>query len=412
MNYREAIDWLYGTQLFGIKLGLENVGRLFEELGLFEKLRGRKVVHVAGTNGKGSVCAMADSILRAAGKRSGLFTSPHLVTYRERIRVNGEMMPEAAIAAGLSEIRERVAKWDPHPTFFEITTALAAGHFCESDCHVLVMETGMGGRLDATNILPADVSVITPIAKDHQQWLGDSLAEIAAEKAGIIKPGVPVVAAAQELEAEQVVREAAGTMNAPLELVSGPVPADWQVALPGRHQRNNAAVAVAAVESLDFDISQDAMREGLAKVNWPGRFQLIDGGRIVIDGAHNEAAVSALVETWRERFGDEKATVVFGGVSSKNTKAILSRLASIAESFVLVPVRSQRGLSHDELEAIFAEAEKMKAISFRPAEDAGKVLRELNARESGKVLVTGSLFLAGEALAELGSGASFEISEQ
>ena len=411
MNYREAIDWLYGTQLFGIKLGLENVDKLFEELGLFQKLESRKVIHVAGTNGKGSVCAMADSILRAAGKRSGLFTSPHLVTFRERIRVNGEMMPEAAIARGLAGIRERVKGWETHPTFFEITTALAVEHFCESDCEFLVMETGMGGRLDATNIMPADVSVITPVGMDHHQWLGDSLLEIAAEKAGIIKRGVTVVAAAQEAEVEALIRKEAKAARAPVSFVAEPISEDWTVGLAGRHQRENAALALAAVSALDSSLAAEAaIREGLAKVSWPGRFQRI-GERIVLDGAHNRAAVEALVETWRETFGDGKATVIFGGVSSKNTAAVLSKLAGIAEAFVFVPVRSQRGLPLEELEAIWLGLEE-STISFRSVENLPDALNELRDQESGNVLVTGSMFLVGEALATLEVAAPFEISEQ
>ncbi|MFL6539832.1 MAG: bifunctional folylpolyglutamate synthase/dihydrofolate synthase, partial [Chthoniobacterales bacterium] len=191
MNYREALAWLYGTQLFGIKLGLDSIRRLVAELDV--PAPEQRIIHVAGTNGKGSVCAMTDSILRAAGYRSGLFTSPHLVTFRERIQVNGEMISEDEVAAGLTTIRELIREWDPHPTFFEIVTALALRHFKRSACDVFVLETGMGGRLDATNVVTPVVSVITPIDYDHQKWLGHSLGEIAAEKAGIIKPGVPVV---------------------------------------------------------------------------------------------------------------------------------------------------------------------------------------------------------------------------
>ncbi|MGZ5003432.1 MAG: bifunctional folylpolyglutamate synthase/dihydrofolate synthase, partial [Chthoniobacterales bacterium] len=188
MSYREALAWLFGTQLFGIKLGLENIQRLLRTLNLPGEQR---IIHVAGTNGKGSVCAMIDSILRAQGYRSGLFTSPHLVTFRERIRVKGEMISEDEVAHGLTSIRQLVADWDPHPTFFEIATALGLQHFKNKHCEIVVLETGMGGRLDATNAVTPVVSVITPIDYDHQKWLGNSLGEIAAEKAGIIKPHVP-----------------------------------------------------------------------------------------------------------------------------------------------------------------------------------------------------------------------------
>ncbi|PYJ44556.1 MAG: bifunctional folylpolyglutamate synthase/dihydrofolate synthase, partial [Verrucomicrobia bacterium] len=176
MNYREALAWLYSTQRHGIKLGLENIRRLLGELELSFPAQ---VIHVAGTNGKGSVCAMAEAICRAAGHLTGLFTSPHLVSFRERIQVDGEMIAEEKVANGLTEIRDLISTWDPHPTFFEIATALALRHFDKTGCEILILETGMGGRLDATNAVPSSVSVITPIDFDHEKWLGYSIAEIA-----------------------------------------------------------------------------------------------------------------------------------------------------------------------------------------------------------------------------------------
>src|SRR5437870_7033621 len=217
LTYKEALAWLYSIQRFGIKLGLENIRRLLAELHV--DLRGTRVIHVAGTNGKGSICAMIDAICRANGHRTGLFTSPHLVTFRERIRVNGKMISEDAVTGGLTTIRNLVADWDPHPTFFEITTALALKHFAEAKIDIVILETGLGGRLDATNAIQSDVAVITPIALDHQQWLGDSLEKIAGEKAGIIKPCMPVVSAPQLPEAEKVIRARATECEAPLRVV-------------------------------------------------------------------------------------------------------------------------------------------------------------------------------------------------
>ena len=203
MNYREAVAWLYATQRFGIKLGLENIERLLHSLSIdFARLNlgsaraspetvPFRVIHVAGTNGKGSVCAMIEAIARGAGYRTGLFTSPHLISFRERILVNGEKISEDEVAGGLTEIRELIGSWDPHPTFFEIATALALKHFQKTRCEILVLETGMGGRLDATNAVQSSVSVITPIDFDHEKWLGHSIDQIAKEKAGIIKPRTP-----------------------------------------------------------------------------------------------------------------------------------------------------------------------------------------------------------------------------
>ena len=198
-SYKEALTWLYGTQRFGIKLGLENIQRLLHALDV--PAQEQRIIHVAGTNGKGSVCAMIDAICRAQGYRTGLFTSPHLVTYRERIRVDGEMITEEKVAEGLATIRRLISDWEPHPTFFEITTALALIHFKQCDCDVIALETGLGGRLDATNSVQPVVSVVTPIGYDHQSWLGSTLEEIAGEKAGIIKAHIPVVSAEQDFAA-------------------------------------------------------------------------------------------------------------------------------------------------------------------------------------------------------------------
>ena len=408
MDYQRAIDWLYGTQLFGMKLGLDNVWRLLTELGLYRALRGRKILHVAGTNGKGSVCAFSDAILREAGIRTGLFTSPHLVVFRERIRVDGEMISETAVADGLTAIRNLAAGWDPHPTFFEITLVLAVKHFCESGAEALVIETGMGGRLDATNALPANVSVITSIGFDHQQWLGESLREIAAEKAGILKPDTPVIIADLEPEARDAIGRTALEVGAPLIEVH-PLPGDWALGIPGPHQRENAALAVEAVCRLPGHAGPTAeqIRAGLAKTRWPARFQRLgEDGRLVIDGAHNGPAIAALITTWRTAFGDERPTVIFGGVSGKDTRGILRQLSDIAARFYWVAIPSLRGLSTSEIAALWT--------GVLPAEPCENLAAALDAarQHSAPILITGSLFLAGAALAELGHGGEFEISEQ
>ncbi len=316
-NYKEALAWLYSLQRFGIKLGLENTRRLLDEFcsGVCVKRPAlaaasastSKVIHVAGTNGKGSVCAMIDSICRAQGCRTGLFTSPHLVTFRERIRVNGEMISEGAVADGVTAIRDLVSGWDPHPTFFEVITALALKHFCDAKVDVIVLETGLGGRLDATNAIQSDVSVITPVDLDHEKWLGNTLAEIAGEKAGIIKPGVPVVSAPQRTEAEEVIRARAAECGAPLQFVTETYQRS-PVALRGEYQKQNAAVAIAAIEAANIHVDEKAIVRGLATIEWPARFQKWDE-RTIIDGAHNPGAARVLAQTWREVFGDQKATL-------------------------------------------------------------------------------------------------------
>src|SRR6516164_4958030 len=279
MTYKKALTWLYGLQRFGIKLGLENTRRLLNEIGLGSTRDPRvifggspnnppKVIHVAGTNGKGSVCAMIDSICRAQGYRTGLFISPHLVTFRERIRINGEMISEGAAADGLTMIRDLIANWDPHPTFFEVTTAVALKHFGDTKIDIAVLETGLGGRLDATNAVQSDVSVITPIGLDHEKWLGRTLAEIAAEKAGIIKPGVPVVFAPQRPQAELVIRARAAECGSPVQFV-GETYHSSPVALRGECQKQNAAVAIAAIHAANMQVGEKAIVRGLAAVEWP-----------------------------------------------------------------------------------------------------------------------------------------------
>jgi len=233
-SYQEALTWLYGTQRFGIKLGLEKYSAITSRAR--SSRENQRIIHVAGTNGKGSVCAMIDSICRAQGYRTGLFTSPHLISYRERIQVNGEIIDEDEVAEGLTALRNKIHDWEPHPTFFEITTALALAHFKESDCELIVLETGLGGRLDATNAVTPVVSVITPIGYDHQAWLGETLEAIAGEKAGIIKAHVPVVTSAQNAAAEKVIRARATECDAPLGFVTEPY-TGAPLALAGTHQK-------------------------------------------------------------------------------------------------------------------------------------------------------------------------------
>jgi len=393
-DYREALAWLYGTERFGIKLGLENVQRLLRELNVPGK--GQRIVHVAGTNGKGSVCAMIDSICRAADHRTGLFTSPHLVTYRERIRVNGEMIAPDEVARGLSALRDTIRDWEPHPTFFEITTALALEHFKKKECELIMLETGLGGRLDATNALLPVVSVITPIGYDHEEWLGHTLEAIAGEKAGIIKPQVPVVSAKQEAAAETVIRARASECEAPLEFVTEPYAAS-SVGLVGTHQRQNAATAVAALRAGRIAVSEDAITRGLAAIDWPARFQRWDG-RIIIDGAHNPAGAQILAQTWREQFGNDRATIILAVLREKDVTGICRALAPIAERFILPSIRSERALSPNELIPLLSSITPTLPYSIAPSLPAALELARANPE---RILLTGSLHFAGEALATL-----------
>jgi len=402
VNYREALAWLYSLQRFGIKLGLENIRRLLAELPV--DLRGTRVIHVAGTNGKGSVCAMIDSICRAQGYRTALFISPHLVTFRERIRVNGEMIFEDAVANGLTLIRDLIADWDPHPTFFEVTTALALKYFAEAKLDILILETGLGGRLDATNAVQSDVSAITPIDFDHEKWLGDSLEKIATEKAGIIKSNIPVVCSSQQIEAEKVIRARAAECEAPLQFVTESYDCS-PIALPGQHQKQNAAVAIAAIHAANIDIDDKAIARGLATVECPARFQKWDE-RTIIDGAHNPSAARVLAKTWREIFSDQRATLILAVLSDKNLRGICEELVPIASSVLLPKIRSERAAPPETLAKVLSSITPSLPHSIVPS--LGGTLNLARAKQN-PILITGSLHFAGEVLAHLhGEPAAFE----
>jgi dihydrofolate synthase/folylpolyglutamate synthase len=383
---------------------------------------------------------MIDSICRAQGYRTGLFISPHLITFRERIRVNGEMISEDAVAEGLTIIRDLVADWDPHPTFFEVITALALKHFSDpvereakhdsvqlpspsplpstrgerikvrgfsSDRHqldVVILETGLGGRLDATNAVQSDVTVITPIGLDHEELLGHTLAEIAGEKAGIIKPGVPVVSAPQQPQAEEVIRARAAECGSPVQFVDEAYHSS-PVALRGEYQKQNAAVAIAAIHAANIDVKEGAIVRGLAAIEWPARFQKWDD-RTIIDGAHNPAAARSLAKTWREVFGDQKATLVLAVLSDKDLRGICEALAPIAGSAILPKIRSERAVAPAELAKIFSVI--CPSLPHSISSTIGDALVLARAKPN-PILITGSLHFAGEVLADLrGEPAAFE----
>lgn len=384
MTYSESLAWLYATQQFGVKLGLDNTLHLLDAVG--NPHDGLRIFHVAGTNGKGSVCAFLDASLRKAGLRTGLYTSPHLVDFRERVRIDGRPVARADAARWLTRLR--AAGSGHSPTFFELATVLALGCFAEAGCEAVVLETGMGGRLDATNVVEPVVSILTPVAMDHAEWLGDTPAKIAGEKAGIIKRGVPAVSAPQTPDVAAVFEARAAASGSPLSFVTEP----WTgpVGLVGGHQRWNAALAALAIDVSGVEVPPEAVAEGIASVHWPARFQCI-GGRIVVDGAHNPHAAAALAAIWREVFGDRKAVVVFGALGDKDASGMLRALEPVAERFVFVPVQSARGVPPSSFAGLTSHPSVVCASLAEGIAQAGDL-----------ALVTGSLFLAGEALVQLG----------
>jgi len=408
MTYREAIEYLYGLRWFGAKLGLENPRRLAALAGHPE--RRLRFIHVAGTNGKGSVCAFLESVYRRAGYRVGLFTSPHLVRFGERIQVNRELIPEAEVARLVEAMQPWLAQFprNHHPTFFEVVTVMALLHFAARECEVVIWETGMGGRLDATNIVLPLASVITNIHYDHQRWLGYTLREIAAEKAGILKPGVPALTAADEPEALAVIRTRALELGCPFWVV-GPEAAEaaWlrRLSLPlaGPYQRRNAALAAATVRVLqrELPVSQEALEEGLVQTTWPGRFQQVrlPGGReMVLDGAHNVGAMAAFCGALAERYPGVRPVVVLGVMADKDLEGIAREVAQVAGRVLCVPVPSERGADPVQLAAVCRRV--APELEVRPVESLAAALEE--AAGAPLVVVTGSLYLVGAALEELG----------
>jgi dihydrofolate synthase/folylpolyglutamate synthase len=404
MTYAEAIQFLYGLQFFGANFGLENTRKLAALVGNpQEKLR---FIHVAGTNGKGSTCAMLESIYRAAGLRIGLFTSPHLVSFRERIQVNRQLISENELVRLVEEIQPLLKQFPNgnHLTLFEVVTVMALKFFTEQKCDLVIWETGLGGRLDATNIVTPLVSVITNIAFDHTQWLGDMLEKIAAEKAGIIKPGISVVTATDELSALAVIEKIAQEKNAALKIVTAErLAGTLAPPLLGDHQKINAALALATVEVLQKQISvpDEKIRAGLAAVDWPGRLQLVartGGQKILLDGAHNVAGAEVLRAALELDFAGVRPLLIFGTLADKNWPDICRILAPLAEKFFTVPVASARTADARELAAAFHSANPAAEVVV-----AANFLEALNAsKDEPFVVVTGSLYLVGEALERLG----------
>ena len=404
MNYTDAIQFLFDLQLFGTQPGLENTFQLAALAGNPQnKLR---FIHVAGTNGKGSTCAMLESIYRSAGLRTGLYTSPHLVAFGERIQVNRQSISQADIARLTGEMRSLMTHFpaDKHPTFFEVVTVMALKYFAEQGCDLVIWEAGLGGRLDATNIVTPLASVITNIQFDHQAWLGDTLEKIAAEKAGIIKPGVPVITAVDDPGAFRVLFATAQKNNSPFSLITwaqADYPPLQSLSLPllGEHQRLNAAVAVHTVRAVadKIPVTDAIIQKGLLSVRWPGRLQVVERGngkRALLDGAHNIGGAETLRSALRTYFPSTHPTLVLGLLRDKDCQAICEILAPLAQKILVAPVSSKRTAATAELAAACRAANPKAEII--EAASAGEAL-EMSAQDDFTV-VSGSLYLIGEVL--------------
>ncbi|MCW5893817.1 MAG: bifunctional folylpolyglutamate synthase/dihydrofolate synthase [bacterium] len=420
--YADTIAWLLGLEVArGWDLKLERMRAALALRGNPE--RRFASLHVAGTNGKGSTAAMLESVLRASGRRTGLYTSPHLVDFSERIRAGGETIPRHAVVALVAELRAAVAAADLALTHFEFATLLGFEWFARIGVEVAVVEVGLGGRLDATNCIAPLGTAITAIAHDHEAWLGETLAAIAAEKAGIVKPGVPMVTGVLPPEAAAVVAERAASLGAPIlragvdgELVPGPGgdvfrgPGGvcWDglhVALPGAFQRENAAVALTLLAALRAVLPCDAgaVRRGLAGVEWPGRLAVVaEAPRVVIDGAHNPAAIDAVLRELPRLAGDRPVTLVFAVMADKAWRAMLATLVPRAARVIVTRV-GRRGLDPT---ALAGEIDARIPVRVEPEPRAAVAAAIAETPRDGVILVVGSLFLAGEAYAALGTAAA------
>ena len=421
MTYPDSVRFLYslGNEVKTAKYGLERITTLIEALGHPERLA--RIVHVAGTNGKGSVCAMIESGLRAAGLRTGLYTSPHLVEPTERIRIAGCPVSAAQFSAAFGRVHEcaeqllNEGRIDYHPTYFETVTAMAFVLFEEQKTEAVVLEVGLGGRLDATNVVRPELCVITPVDFDHEALLGKSLEAIAGEKAGILKPDVPAVFAAQRPEAQQTLDRRAAELG--IEAIHAQE--NWRVddpeiraqgsdftlhdgtemrihcPLAGEHQVGNAVVAAAALARLS--ISPADVERGLRAARWPGRIDRVSvTPEIILDGAHNPAGARALAAYIERFYGDRHVVLIYGGMRDKAVQEITGILFPCADEVIATAPRQSRAVAPETIRALAGHP------GVRTAPDLQAALALASGAGGDRVIfVTGSLFLVGEAISLL-----------
>jgi dihydrofolate synthase / folylpolyglutamate synthase len=425
MHFKDAESFLLQREMFGWKLGLERMTRFLDELG--QPQRQFACVHVAGTNGKGSVSAMLASILQESGQSCGMYTSPHLQSLRERIRVNGSSVTESAVAA-------LVARWRPlieelQCTFFETMTGLAFCHFADAGINIAVVEVGLGGRLDATNVITPLLSIITNISFDHVDHLGSTLAAIAAEKAGIIKSGIPCVIGSLPAEAEKVVHEKAALLSSPVlaarhavgvhglkmtasgsSFTARSAAFDYNelfLPLPGPHQIGNSCVAICAAELLGRQgviPLPPPLRQGLARVDWAGRFERILSSPLVIsDVAHNVGGFQQQNWMWRRFYHDRRKGLVLGLVKDKDLEHVIQELPADAEMIFAVPAPTHRTLPAEELTAALERANFPVTACSSVMDGVRRALAWAAGDENKMVCITGSHYVVGEALSGIKS---------
>lgn len=416
MTYHSTVQFLYGLQQHGIKLGLDTIRALLGRMG--DPHRRYPVLHIGGTNGKGSTAALAASILQASGHRVGLYTSPHLIDFRERIRINGEMIPESRVIHGVEVLREASGP-DLSPTFFEFTTALACHHFAESRVDVAVLEVGLGGRFDATNVVEPLATAITTIGLDHEAYLGSTIEAIAMEKAGIIKPDVPVVLGRIGGPAARVIKGRAATVGATVFRLDrdfrceGSSPDDCRYTglalrvehlncpLKGRFQIDNLACSLALIElahQRGVAVTETSVRAGVREVAWEGRLEIVgQAPTVMVDGAHNPSAATVLAEYlagWRRARPDARVSLIVGMMRDKHPREFLAPLLPLVDSLILTQADLPRAATGPELRLLLEHDAPGAQVAPTPS-DALAMAKDA-AVASDLICVTGSLMLVGE----------------
>ncbi len=419
-KYDTTISYLYSLQHHGIKLGLANIIKLMNILG--EPHNSFNSVHVAGTNGKGSTSAAIASILMKNGFKVGLFTSPHLVSFTERIQINNLRIDKSEVIRIASMIRDAIAGTDLNPTFFEFVTAMAFCYFAQNNVDWAVVETGMGGRLDATNVILPQASIITNISLDHCEFLGNDISDIAFEKAGIIKPGIPLITASRLPNVIKQLSDIANSRHSEIHIYNKEFRgsllhmdnkqtafnydgfknfSNLSISLPGKYQIYNACTAVRTCEILKargFSISDESIRQGLQNVNLEGRLEWISQSPpVIVDGAHNPEAAFSLSETIGDLFPDKKIILIAGIMGDKDLKEILIPLINISESVIVTKPKHERAALPDRLEKIIRTLKNPPAsIMKTDTVNEALELAKTHCVKDRIILVTGSFYTAGE----------------
>jgi dihydrofolate synthase/folylpolyglutamate synthase len=425
MDYKEAIEYLYNLKIYGMSLGLERIEFLLKSLG--SPHENMMAIHVAGTNGKGSVCAMLSSVLSNCGYKVGLFTSPHLLEFEERIRINGEPVSKEKLCSLVERIKpiasSMVENGDfEHPTFFEMATAMAFAHFKDEEVDFAVLEVGLGGRLDATNVISPLVSVITSVSLDHTHVLGTTLEEVAGEKAGIIKQGIPVICGIEQPELIKMIDDICQKKHCQVSFsknqggyklkektvdyqkfdiyLNNNKYTDLKMPLLGEHQLKNAHLAIMTTELLrkmGVTINEEDLRSGLEDTKWPGRLQIIQKDPIVIlDCAHNPAGMSSLSSLINDMFSSARKILIMGIMRDKDIPGIVKEACSFADSIIITKPKFERAVEPELIqESVEKYCQDVKII-----QDVAQAVdfARSNVKVDDVVIISGSIFNVGEAM--------------